>query len=576
MEKNGMAVSAGNLQALHERELRTIEKERLLSRLWAQDVTLWPRGESEPGHLKRNLEFLKIPEILPQLIGGALRADLESRSEGLTDRILIAFGSVHHYCDALLNIHPGADRLKTMVLDSCLPEAIRAVEARAERAKTLVVLVNKSEYRLEDHSIFLYFHKKLNEEFPERAGEHFVASSERNSFLATIASEYNFRFLQELPPGILAPYCSALFLGILLMGIAQDEPEVLRVACRDMKKLYAEEHSIAENPACSLAAMMVGAAESGRRFVHFLAGPSLAPFAMALCPLIGGSLGKGEGGLYPMAHIAPIATEPMEAESLWVIMRNATEAEPQLEQSAEELRSRGTPFVEMRVGSPLDLLRCTVGWQIATVLTAARMGVDPFEGFEVRRPRTRAAEMVNNLTAQKNTLQRRPRIREGQIELFAEPHTRQEISQLNLTECLVSFFGHRRSAAYCSLLVFLEPCKEAQRQFLRMRDQLTQVLHLPVLLSWGPRSVDTHGYFFDEEAPAGIHLVITGDSTADLKIPGANYTFGQLYRALALGQFEELSGSNVLALRLHIGSQGEEGISQLENALGQALRRIGS
>ena len=273
MDKNGSRVCAGSLQSLYEEELRSIEEEKLLSRLWAQDETLWPRGETGPYHLKGNLEFLKIPEMLPQMMGGALRADLESKSQGLTDRILIAFGTVHHFCDALLNIHPTTEKLKSIVLDSCHPDAVRATEARAERAKTLVVVVNKSAYRLEDHSLFLYFHKKLNDEFPGHAGEHFVASSERNSFLATIASEYNFRFLQELPAGILAPYCSALFLAILLAGAADVDPEVLRVACRDMKKLYAEGPSIAENPACSLAAILAVAAGE-RAEIHSLSGGS--------------------------------------------------------------------------------------------------------------------------------------------------------------------------------------------------------------------------------------------------------------------------------------------------------------
>jgi hypothetical protein len=576
MDKNGIKVCGGSLQALYEQELRTIEKEKLLGRLWAQDEALWPAGDYGPYHRKGNLEFLKIPEMLPQLMGGALRADLESRSQGLIERILIAFGSVHHFCDALLNIHPATEKLKTIVLHSCHPEAIRAAEARVEMAKGLVILVNKSEYRLEDHSLFLYFHRKLNDEFPGRAGEHFIASSECNSFLATIASEYSFRFLQELPAGIAAPYCSALFLAILLAGAADVEPEVLRVACRDMKKLYAEENSCAENPACSLAAMMAAAAGSGRRFMHFLAGASLAPLAMAMCPLVGGSLGKGESGLCPMVHISPIATESMGSESLWVILRNGAAAEPQLDQTAEELRSRGTPFVEMVIESPLDLLRHAVGWQIATTLAAARMGIDPFEEFEVRGPRTRAAEMVSNLTAHKNTLERKARTRDGCIELFAEGHTRQEISRLNLTEGLVSFFEHRHAAAYCSLFVFLEPSEEGQREFLRLRDQLTEALRLPVLLDWGPRSVDTYGYLFTEASPAGMHLVITGDSNVDMRIPGANYTFGQLYRGLALGQFEELSSGDGLALRLHIGREGLEGIMQLQNAFGQALRRIGS
>jgi hypothetical protein len=575
MDKSGSRVCAGSQQSLYEEELRSIEEEKLLGRMWAQDETLWPRGETGPYHLKGNLEFLKIPEMLPQMMGGALRADLESRSQGLTDRILIAFGTAHHFCGALLNIHPTTEKLKSIVLDSCHPDAVRAAEARAERARTLVVVVNKSAYRLEDHSLFLYFYKKLNDEFPGHAGEHFVASSERNSFLATIASEYNFRFLQELPAGILAPYCSALFLAILLTGAADVAPEVLRVACQDIKMLYAEGPSIAENPACSLAAILAVAAGSGRRFIHFLAGVALAPLAMAWCPLIGWSLGKGENGLYPMVHTAPCATEAMEADSLWVILRNGMEAESELEQRTEELRSRGTPFVEMTIGSSLDLLRYTVGWQIATVLAAARMGIDPFEGCELWRPRTRAAEMVNNLTPQKNTMERRARIREGKLELFAEGHTRQQISQLNLAECLVSFFKQRRSAAYCGLFVFLEPRQEAERIFARIRDQLAEALRLPVLLAWGPRSMDTYNYLFAKTAPPGMHFVITSDIGVDLKVPGASYTFGQLYQALALGQFEELSCGDGLALRLHVGPQGGEGISQLQNALGQALRRIG-
>jgi hypothetical protein len=319
-----------------------------------------------------------------------------------------------------------------------------------------------------------------------------------------------------------------------------------------------------------------GGRAGGRGFIHFLAGAALSPLAMAWCPLIGGSLGKGEGGLYPMVHTAPCATEAMEADSLWVILKNGAEAEPQLEQCAEGLRSRGTPFAELTIAGSLDLLRYTVGWQVATVLAAAKMGIDPFEGCELWRPRTRAAEMVNNLTPRKNTLERRARIREGKLELFAEGHTRQQISQLNLAECLVSFFEQRRSAAYCGLFVFLEPRGEAERIFFRIRDQLTEALRLPVLLDWGPRSMDTYSYLFAKAAPPGMHLVITSDICVDLKVPGASYTFGQLYQALALGQFEELSCGDGLALRMHIGLPGQEGTAQLQNALGQALRRIGS
>jgi hypothetical protein len=67
-----------------------MDEEKLLSRLWAQDETLWPRGETGPYHLKGNLEFLKIPEMLPQMMGGALRADLESRTRESVSQLTVA------------------------------------------------------------------------------------------------------------------------------------------------------------------------------------------------------------------------------------------------------------------------------------------------------------------------------------------------------------------------------------------------------------------------------------------------------------------------------------------------------
>jgi hypothetical protein len=68
-------------------------------------------------------------------------------------------------------------------------------------------------------------------------------------------------------------------------------------------------------------------------------------------------------------------------------------------------------------------------------------------------------------------------------------------------------------------------------------------------------------------------MMITADSEGDIGIPGANYSFGQSYRAQALGQFEALSAAAGLALRLHLTSVSVESLSQLQNLVQQALKR---
>lgn len=573
MDSTRQTLFLGNLLTDYQQELKTIYEEHLLKRLWAQDTTLWPVEEAAKLYLKANLEFLNIPERLPQLLAGALRVGSELHTEGLTDRIVISFGSAYHCCKALSNLCPDTKPLKFIVLDSCHPGAIRQVESQVDSSKMLVALVNKSAYRLEDHALFLYFQKKLQSEVPGSTAGQFVAASDSYTFLARTAEEYHFRYFLELPSGIAATYCLVIHLTLLLKVFAGVEMEALRIAAREMIKLDADSGPGTESPACEIAAFLSATAESGHPFVCFLASPALAPFALALSRLVGGSIGK-EGGLFPMVNTIPCETELWESPASFVVFRNGAGEEPEVEKCVAGLRSRNIPFLEITVTDPLDLLRHMFRWQIATVLASVQMGLDPFDLAEPRLARTMAAEMLNTLSPRSDTLQRRPRIQEKQIQLFAEARARQEISQLNLNECLVSFLEKRQAASYLGLFVYLEADSETLAQFTALREQLAQALKLPVMLMWGPRSLDTFGYLSREKAPQGFHLVITGDMETDVKIPGASYTFGQMYQALAIGHFEALSAGGSLTLRLHLSSPLPDALAQLQNAMHQALRRV--
>lgn len=574
MDPSQRPVFSGDLQEAYEHELKLIQEQELLKRLWSRDETLWPRAVAATGYFRSNLEFLHIPEKLPQIAEEILSMETGARAEGLTDRVLIAFENVQLLCEALLNIHPAAPPLRCKVLDSCHPSGVRRIEAQIDMEKALFLLVNKSGYRLGDHSLFLYFQREIQNTVSIASSRHFVAGTEPNSFLATVAKQYAFRFILELPAVIPALYCSLLDIAALLVALADVEPEVIRIACREMKKAYSAPGPNGDNPVCELAALLSATVARGREFLVILASRNLAPFAASLCRLVGGSLGKGEAGLYPLTETVPCRTEVYEGKASFVILKHAAELEPSLEQPASDLRNRGIPFLEISVRDPLDLLRETFLWQVATAVAAARLGVDPFEVAESRLPHVLTTGMLNNYSDRNDTLKRRPRIHEGDIQLFADARARQELSQLNLTECLVSFFMYRQKVEYFGLYVFLDQDEAAQSMFQNLREQLTRTLGLPVFLASGPRSVDTHGYLLGKEAPEGLHLMITSESEGDVAIPGSKYSFGQLYRALALGQFEALSSGAGLALRLHLASVSPGSLSRLQNLVHQALRRL--
>jgi hypothetical protein len=67
--------------------------------------------------------------------------------------------------------------------------------------------------------------------------------------------------------------------------------------------------------------------------------------------------------------------------------------------------------------------------------------------------------------------------------------------------------------------------------------------------------------------------VCTADPPFDISIPGASYTFGLLYRALALGEFEGLEQSHSFAVRINLTGEIADALAKLEQVIGQALSR---
>jgi transaldolase / glucose-6-phosphate isomerase len=71
----------------------------------------------------------------------------------------------------------------------------------------------------------------------------------------------------------------------------------------------------------------------------------------------------------------------------------------------------------------------------------------------------------------------------------------------------------------------------------------------------------------------GLCLLLTADSPKDLPVPGAPYSFGQLQRALALGEFQALVAGGHFVVRLHLASSSDEDLAALEQLMEQSLRR---
>jgi hypothetical protein len=96
-------------------------------------------------------------------------------------------------------------------------------------------------------------------------------------------------------------------------------------------------------------------------------------------------------------------------------------------------------------------------------------------------------------------------------------------------------------------------------------------LGLPTLLTPGPRYLQSIGQIYLGGPPKGLFLLLTAAPAKDLAIPGADYSFGQLQLALALGEFESLGRRRSPVIRLHLSGGAEQGLNQLAAILSNAL-----
>jgi len=567
------SIVAGCLQSTFHRELDYFLENRVLARLWAKDATLWPEEEFEQSHIRSNLGWLDLPGSLEPFLKAAKQEESAATADGLNCRALIAFEAANLAARALLPFMQSGSDHGRVILDSTCPTILQRAEKQLNLERTLFIFASKAGYRLEDQALFLYFMEKLQSLGVPQPPQHFVAETEPGSYLATLGREYSFRATFADPSGILAPFTSLRHMGALLVSQLAQEPEGIVAAAKEMHHACSCDAIPAENPALQLAAFLSGAAVAKRRYVAFLATPSLVPYTYCLSQLIGESLAKQGPGLIPIDGEVPRDTRGLEQKAAFAILTYAGDTDPELSNMMSRFRFSGVPFVHVQIAEPLGLLPATLGWEIATVMACARLGFDPFDESEARLPRAIAMEYLNKYSPAKDTLSRRPRLQDRGLQLFAEGKTRREISTLNLEESLGSFFQLLQPESFLAVLVFLPQTRRVMAAFQAIRAKLAEKLAIPVLLAYGPHSLHHYSHLHRKGLPHGQFLVFTAEPTSDLAIPGASYTFGQLYRALALGEFEGLVQSDRFVVRVHLTGNIPVALENLGHVVSRALAR---
>ena len=151
------SASLGEYQPLVDAALKEMVEERVITRIWAHDHTVW---KPDPAEITNRLGWLHIAEAmraqisrLSTLVDGVL-------GEGYTDVLLLGMGGSSLAPDVFGKVFGGqtGNHLNLAVLDSTDPGAVLAHSERLDPARTLFIVSTKSGGTAETLPFFKYFY----------------------------------------------------------------------------------------------------------------------------------------------------------------------------------------------------------------------------------------------------------------------------------------------------------------------------------------------------------------------------------------------------------------------------------
>lgn len=448
------------------------------------------------------------------------------------------------------------------MLDSTDPDAVAALAHRLDAAKTLYLVSSKSGGTIETRSHAEFFWERTR----GRAGQGFAAITDPGSPLARLATDRGFAHVFLNAPDIGGRYAALSLVGLVPATLLGFDVQTIAERTRAMVDACAPEVPTYDNPALVLGALMGVAALNGAEKLTLLTSPSLRPFAAWVEQLVAESTGKDGKGIIPVAD-EPLDRVDFGNDRCVVTFTLRDEPGHGLNEVANVLRNSGTPLVEIVLPDRTAIFGEFYKWEIATVIAASLLGVDPFDEPNVKESKDMTASILHRGQGGRSFGLPPPAVATDRLALWGSPPGMESTIEASLR----AFFAPVKPPMYLSLLAYLHPTPATEAALTQLRRVLGPSLRVPTLCGWGPRYLHSIGQLYKGGPALGAFMILTSDHAADLPIPGVSYTFEQLELAQALGDFDALNAHARPVIRIHLTGDLTAAFAALERTIAAAL-----
>ncbi|HEX2087225.1 MAG TPA: hypothetical protein VHF89_16200, partial [Solirubrobacteraceae bacterium] len=447
----------------------------------------------------------------------------ELKEDGFTDAVVLGMGGsslapevfARSFEPTCLNLH---------VLDSTDADAIAAVERATSPDRTLYVVSTKSGGTIETRSLADHFWARKPD------GRHFVAITDPGSSLEALASERGFRRTFLADPDIGGRYSALSPFGLVPAALMGAPVQALLDGAA-----VAEEACSAADPSAGNSGLWLGAAlgalaKAGRDKLTFVVTDAISSFGLWVEQLVAESTGKHGRG------ILPVADEPLGDPDQYGDDRVFVHLQGDGDEPLTQLIDAGHPVLTLPVQGPEDLGRIFFFAEFATAVAGWSLGLNPFDQPNVQ-------EAKDNTTKA---------LEQGADEPYAEP-----------AEALSRLLDGAAPPAYVAIMAYAPPSEALDAAAAELRAAIRARTKATTTFGYGPRFLHSTGQYHKGGTPTGRFLQLVHEAQDDAEVPEKAFSFEQLKRAQAVGDFRTLREHGLPAERVRLEGDPAEAVRAL-------------
>ena len=510
LSSNAAATVASHIDAL--------VADKVASRIAAKDFTLW--GKDAEAESSKRLGGVSSAVDSKVLVAGIIALRDRFRAEQVDRFVLCGMGGSSLAPEVITQ----TAGVELIVLDSTNPDQVRAA-LEGDIHRTAIIVSSKSGSTVETDSQKRVFEKAFTDAGIDVTKRVVIVTDPGSPMEAAAqASGYQI-FNADATVG--GRYSALTAFGLVPAGLAGVDIEALLHDAREASaQLSADE---ATNPGLLLGAVLA-ASTNGATKVDKIGivsdQSSIVGFGDWAEQLIAESTGKLGKGVLPVVLVDDSAeVQKMPADMVLINV-------------VDNLSSDSS---DIEIAAPLGAQFLL--WEYATAVASRIIGINPFDQPDVESAKIAARGMLD---AREPELPAAFAI--GDIEVRAASL---DVTEADLSATLKTLFSQLAADGYVSIQAYLDRTSVPQAALIR--NAVAAKTGRPTTFGWAPRFLHSTGQYHKGGPRQGVFLQLVARSSADLAVPGRDFTFGELIAAQAAGDAKVLAdlGRPVLTLTLN-------------------------